>query len=134
MNKKLSVLSILLSSFLLSCNSNVEPSNSISDNPSTPISESPSISEIAPTSETITSEVINDNLLYLDSSYQMIYASLSEDGLVYLEDYIYRFIDDYNLEIYGAPSNEPIGENEILIGLTNRPESIELAKNMTPTS
>lgn len=134
MNKKLSVLSILLSSFLLSCNSNVEPSNSISDNPSTPISESPSISEIAPTSETITSEVINDNLLYLDSSYQMIYASLSEDGLVYLEDYIYRFIDEYNLEIYGAPTDEEITEKEILIDLTNRQESIELAKNMTPTS
>ena len=54
--------------------------------------------------------------------------------LYYLEEYIYKYIDEKNIDIVGSPSSSNVSEKEILLGLTNRQESIDLYNCIMPST
>ena len=91
-----------------------------------------------PSSE-VSSEPTYENLLKIadeqgKTDYKFIFGDVSDNMLTYLEEYIYRYIDEKEINIVGSPTSSAIQEKEILLGLTNRVESITLHNETMPST
>ena len=122
MKKKIPLLALLASLTLVSCGGQASDSTT----PSEPLNEDSS--EISP----------EDFLIIADdqgkTDYKFVFGEVSDDMLYYLEEYIYKYIDEKQIDIVGSPTTSSIGEKEILLGLTNRQESVDLYNSIMPST
>ena len=126
MKKKIPLLTILASLTLVSCGGQTsesipqsEPSNNLSSE--------------------ISSDLVKEDLLIIaddqgKTDYKFVFGEVSDDMLYYLEEYIYKYIDEKQIDIVGSPTTSSIGEKEILLGLTNRQESVDLYNSIMPST